>query len=96
MPLKSFDDTAKEILETSIDSALSFHLDAMAVAEGVRLTLIEGGVVSMRRLAHLEDDKARVRAVLKTDFGLDPAEDTTMRAHASDTQPWFKLVLLLQ
>ena len=84
MPLRIIAEVDRPALYQKVDNALTFFLDQQKIDIDVQYLLFANGTTSMRRLANLEDDKAKVREVIKKEYGLDGNENMAIRGHVSD------------
>ena len=71
MPLKVFTEEEQKVLAKKVESQLQYLLDQNQIDSDLQWALFDGGCVTMRRLVNMEEDKAGVRKVLKTQYGLD-------------------------
>ena len=65
------------------EPALRYHMDEAdeaGVSAETQKKIYEQGIVSLRTFAGLEEDRKAVRAVLQSDFGLDPSGNLALRS----------------
>ena len=62
-----------------VESSLQFQMEEAGVSAEVQKKIYAHGFTTLRTFAGLEESRAEVREVLKTDFGLDPAGNASLR-----------------